>query len=121
MYGDSIFYEPGVDRNSYIVDSMLNMWDLTVGPITCPYGLTGDSDASGSLTSSDIILLVNYVFKGGDPPVPCTPAGDVTCDSSVNSTDIIYLVDHIFRGGDPPCDVCTVTRAVDKWSCFEMP
>jgi len=118
MYGDSIFFEPSVNRNSFIVDSMLNMWELTVGPSGCPYRLTGDGDGSGTLTSSDIILLVNYVFKGREAPLPCAPASDVTYDLSVNSTDIIYLVDYVFRGGGPPCDVCTVTDAATKWGCF---
>lgn len=64
--------------------------------------LTGDVNADGVTTSADIIYLVNYVFKGGPPPVnPGT--GDVNCDGTVTSADIIYLVCYVFKGGPPPC------------------
>lgn len=64
--------------------------------------LPGDANADGTITSSDIIYLVNYVFKGGSPPV--VPGhGDVNCSGSTTSADIIYLVTYVFKGGDPPC------------------
>ena len=34
----------------------------------CPFQ-AGDVNNSGNLTSGDIIYLVNFVFKGGPPPV----------------------------------------------------
>ena len=33
-----------------------------------PCEANGDVNCSGSVTSADIIYLVNYVFKGGPPP-----------------------------------------------------
>jgi hypothetical protein len=108
--------EPGVNRNSFWIDTAMTMWDLTVGPSECPFHLTGDGDLSGSLTSTDVILIVNYVFKSGTPPFPCPPVGDVNCDQAVSSSDIITLVNHIFKGAAPPCDACTVWS--DPWGCF---
>jgi len=72
----------------------------------CPIEKTGDVNESGTITSADIIYLVGYVFKGGDPPTPCVGSGDVNCSGSVTSADIIYLVGFVFKGGDPPCDFC---------------
>jgi hypothetical protein len=81
----------------------------------CWVVVTGDVDTTSAITSGDIISLVGYVFKGGDPPLPCEAAGDVNCDSSVTSSDIIYLVNHVFKSADPPCDVCDLVPGV--WAC----
>ncbi len=35
----------------------------------CPMTILGDVDLGGTVTSGDIIYLVNFVFKGGPPPV----------------------------------------------------
>lgn len=79
--------------------------------ITAP----GDVNCSGTVTSADIIGLVNYVFKGGAPPCPCPAAGDIDCNGVVNSADIIKLVNFVFKGGPPPCDPCTIIPTL--WEC----
>jgi len=64
--------------------------------------LPGDCNADGAFTSADIIYLVNFVFKGGAPPV--VPLhGDVNCNGTTTSADIIYMVYFIFKSGTPPC------------------
>jgi hypothetical protein len=63
--------------------------------------IRGDVNRSGSITSSDIIYLVNYVFKAGPLPVPLQ-SGDVNKDGSINASDVIYLVNFVFKGGPPP-------------------
>lgn len=76
---------------------------------------TGDVNVSGSITSSDIIVLVNYVFKGGATPSPCAAAGDVNCSGAITSADLIGLVNYVFKAGTPPCDVCTLIPGL--WTC----
>ena len=63
-------------------------------------------DTSGTITSADIIFLVNFVFKGGAAPMPCAANADVNCSGTVTSADIIYLVGFVFKGGSAPCDIC---------------
>jgi hypothetical protein len=64
--------------------------------------LPGDVDGSGSITSGDVIRLVNHVFKGGEgAEVPRHE--DVNCDVAATSADIIYLVNYVFKGGSLPC------------------
>ncbi|TDI72683.1 MAG: hypothetical protein E2O84_08455 [Bacteroidetes bacterium] len=75
----------------------------------------GDVNGDALVTSSDIIALVNFVFKGGSGPIPCVAAGDINCNGAVTSADIIALVAYVFKGGTPPCDPCTIIPAV--WSC----
>jgi hypothetical protein len=74
---------------------------------TCPIELTGDVNNNGSITSADIVAMVNFVFKGGEPPMPYPQVADVNCNGSVTSADIIYLVNFVFKSGPEPCDACT--------------
>jgi len=62
----------------------------------------GDVNASGDVTSADIIYMVGHVFKGGPEPVPVPAAGDANSDDRLTSADIIYLVNYVFKGGPAP-------------------
>jgi len=77
--------------------------------------LTGDVNLNGSITSADIIYLVNFTFKGGPAPQPLEASGDINCSGSVTSADIIGLVNFTFKGGVAPCNVCNAT--VLDWAC----
>ena len=54
------------------------------------------------VTVSDVVYIVNYLFKGGPAPSPFL-SGDANCDGSVNITDVIYLINYLFKGGTAPC------------------
>jgi len=61
----------------------------------------GDFNVSGAITSADIILLVNYVFKSG--PASSDPwTMDVDQSGAPTSADIIFLVNYVFKGGSAP-------------------
>lgn len=79
----------------------------------CAIVVDGDVNASGTITSADIIAMVNYVFKGGAAPLPCAANGDVNCNGSVTSADVIALVNFVFKGGAKPCDICNTPAALD--------
>ena len=79
-----------------------------LGAGACAVSLTGDVDENGTINSTDIIGLVNFVFKAGPPPQPIEAAGDANCDGSVASADIIRMVNYVFKGDIPPCDVCSI-------------
>jgi len=68
------------------------------------------------ITSSDIIGLVNFVFKGGIGPLPCDESGDVNCTGAVTSADTIALVGFVFKSGPAPCDACTLLTP-GYWNC----
>jgi hypothetical protein len=69
--------------------------------------MTGDVNVNGTITSADVITLVNFVFKSGAQPQPVKESGDVNCNGSITSADIISLVNFVFKSGTPPCDRCT--------------
>ncbi len=64
--------------------------------------LRGDANTDKKTTVSDVIYLINYLFKGGPAPNPVY-LGDVNCDDKVTVSDVIYLINFLFKGGDPPC------------------
>jgi hypothetical protein len=63
----------------------------------------GDCNAEGEVNISDVIYLINYLFRYGPSPTP-TEVGNVDCDSGVTVSDAIYLINYFFKGGPPPGD-----------------
>jgi hypothetical protein len=61
----------------------------------------GDANGDGAINVADIVYLVNFLYRSGDPPDPME-AGDASCDGIVDVADIVYLVNYLYRGGDPP-------------------
>jgi M6 family metalloprotease-like protein len=65
--------------------------------------MRGDANGDKKLSVSDVVCLINYLFKGGFPPVPELSVGDVNCDGLLNVSDVVYLINYLFKGGPPPC------------------
>ena len=66
----------------------------------------GDANADGKVNSSDIIYIVNHVFKGGASPVPLTSMADANCSGSIAASDIIETVNVVFKSGQFSCSEC---------------
>jgi len=64
--------------------------------------LCGDVNGDGKVNVSDVIYLVNYLFKGGPLPIPELLVGDVNGDGKVTVSDVVYLINYLFKGGPPP-------------------
>jgi hypothetical protein len=94
-------------------------WDgphcFTVVRRPCAVIITGDTDRDGSITSADIITLVNWVFKGGTP-VACYADADANCSATVTAADVIFLVNYVFKGGPGPCNICDLIWS-GAWNC----
>lgn len=60
----------------------------------------GDANFDGHTTISDVVWLINYLFKGGPPP-SYLPSGDVNTDGEITVADVIYFINYLFKGG--PC------------------
>ena len=61
----------------------------------------GDVSADGTVSSSDIISLVNFVFKSGPPPASPTQS-DTNCSQDLTASDVIILVNYVFKGTNVP-------------------
>jgi hypothetical protein len=106
--GQGVYYDPGYEiiwGSTYCLADVSDPNPAVC--IECPIVLTGDVNLSSSITSADVIVLVNFIFKGGAPPQPCPAAGDVNCNGSLTSADVIMLVNFVFKSGPAPCNGCT--------------
>ncbi|MEZ5358693.1 MAG: dockerin type I domain-containing protein [Candidatus Zixiibacteriota bacterium] len=67
--------------------------------------ICGDSNDDGAVNIGDAVHLVNYIFRGGDAPLPLDKT-DVNNDGSTNIGDVVRLTYYIFGGGlAPACPV----------------
>ena len=66
--------------------------------------IIGDTNNDGAVNVSDPVWIINYVFMGGDPPIPYQ-AGDANCDVTVNVSDAVWLINYIFLSGNLPGDL----------------
>ncbi len=64
--------------------------------------IRGDANGDDIITASDVIYLINYLYRSGNPPVPLQ-AGDANGDGAVGPGDVVYLINYLFRNGEPPC------------------
>jgi hypothetical protein len=67
--------------------------------------LCGDCNGDGTITVSDVVYEINYLFKGGFAPKPAI-SGNVNCDDKNNISDVVYLINYLFKGGPKPCQDC---------------
>jgi len=66
--------------------------------------MRGDANADKKVSVSDVIFIINYLFKDGPPPSPfLLEQGDVNCNGHITVTDVVYLINYLFKGGEPPC------------------
>lgn len=70
-----------------------------------PNFVCGDANGNGSISISDAVGLVFYIFAGGTPPSPIA-AGDANCDLAISISDVVFLINYIFAGGAAPCSGC---------------
>ena len=61
----------------------------------------GDANGDGSVNISDVLWILNSVFRQG-PPGPCHSATDVTDAAAVTIDDAISLFSHLLRGEAGP-------------------
>lgn len=66
-----------------------------------PDDIIGDANGDGSVSVSDVVYLIDYLFKNGPAPDPLWK-GDVNGYCGVTLSDIVYLNYYLFSGGAPP-------------------
>jgi hypothetical protein len=61
----------------------------------------GDANYDKIVDVSDVIFLLNYLYKSGPQPYPRL-AGDANCNGEVEAGDIVLLIGYLFKEGPPP-------------------
>jgi hypothetical protein len=66
---------------------------------------TGDVTKDGTIDASDVVYLLNYLYKSGPVPDPLR-LGDLTEDCTVDASDIVFLINYLYKSGLPPGRGC---------------
>ncbi len=67
-----------------------------------PYG---DANRDRAVSISDVVFIINHLFKGGQAPQILNLA-DANGDCGINIADVVYLVSYLFKGGQTPKRGC---------------
>ena len=77
-------------------------WAKSKGLLGC-CKKAGDANGDGITNVGDAVYVINFVFKGGLPPI-CRAEGDANGDKIVNVGDAVYVINFVFKGG--PLPIC---------------
>ncbi len=61
----------------------------------------GDCDADGTPLLTDAVAILDYLFRGAEPP-SCLEACDVDASAEINLSDAVFLLNYLFRGAPDP-------------------
>lgn len=61
----------------------------------------GDATGDGNILLSDIVRIINFLFRGAAAPDPLC-RGDANGSGTILLSDIVYLVNFIFKSGPAP-------------------
>jgi hypothetical protein len=70
----------------------------------CPGGPSfrrGDINADGFVDASDVVYLLDYLFRGGDP-LCCPEAGEINMQPPIDLSDGVTLIGYLYLGWSPP-------------------
>ncbi|UCB53299.1 MAG: VCBS repeat-containing protein [Candidatus Zixiibacteriota bacterium] len=96
-----------------LVDSVKVEWPSTMEQVltdvsvnqflTITEPLRGDANGDGEINVGDVVYIINFLYRGEDPPIPMETA-DANCDGIVDIGDVVYLLNYLYRGGPAPCE-----------------
>jgi hypothetical protein len=62
--------------------------------------MAGNANRDNKVSVSDVVYLINYLFKGG--PEPLIAYSDANGDKKISVSDVVYLINYLFKGGSAP-------------------
>lgn len=83
--------------------SQESLWSKRIRVVVGLDFIRGDTNSDENVSVSDIVYLINYLFKQGSAPEPLH-TGDTNYDGNVTLSDIVYLINYLFKDGAAPCE-----------------
>jgi hypothetical protein len=69
------------------------------------FGVNGDANADSVVGLGDVVKLLDYLYKHGEPP--CIPeSADANGSCLAELGDVVQLLQYLFRNGPPPKKGC---------------
>jgi hypothetical protein len=112
--GEGDFHYAGWHTNYDVVDSLdfpylkevVKMCLATLVTLSQPFDyVIGDVNWDRKIDLSDVVFLINYLYKGGPYPDPWEIA-DVNCDKKLYISDLVYLITYLYKNGPAPPHAC---------------
>ena len=99
---DSCFWPPG-SRLAFSRADAVTYVPRTNLPycFSMSYPGVGDCNADCMVDVGDVVYLIDYLFRDGNPPFP-VDVGDANCDGFVDLGDLVFLINYLYKGGPPP-------------------
>ena len=107
---DSTFIPPTLEWlwTFNVVEEVIPDWS---GPhcyeilLNCCNGERGDlnNPPDGNVDISDLIILISFMFQGGQFPA-CEEEADFNGNGSIDLSDLVLMVAYMFQSGSPPAD-----------------
>ncbi|MCP4704427.1 MAG: hypothetical protein GY865_07435, partial [candidate division Zixibacteria bacterium] len=70
--------------------------------------IPGEADETPPINILDIVLLINFKYKGGPSPAPYALCNcDATCNCVCDILDIVHVINFKYKGGAAPCNCNT--------------
>ncbi len=79
----------------------------------------GDSNSNGIHEIADALLLLEFLFLGGDH-LKCWDAADADDDGDLAISDAVLVLHHLFLGGEFNGELCAQDQTQDLLSCQEV-
>ena len=105
-YQDSTVFVGGMSDFVTPIDSagsILDRFALGDGPVHLDFNyVPGDLDGSFVVDIGDLVMMVDWYFTGGEPPLWPKWRANIDGDFAQDISDLVCLVDYMFTGGPPP-------------------
>jgi hypothetical protein len=106
-FPESLDYRPRMANLSQFWLPKVFLPDTTLSIPTLLQPAPGDADASGAVSISDAVFIINFIFGGGCAPYDLNSADpDGSCGVSIG--DAVYIINYIFGGGAGPLSGCVI-------------
>ncbi len=69
----------------------------------CQAYAKGDYNGDGQMNIGDIILLSNFIYRGGAAPAGGAYRADADCNGQIDVSDVVIAIRYLFLNGTPPC------------------
>jgi hypothetical protein len=69
----------------------------------CELYSKGDYNGDGAVNAGDALYLINFIYKGGPPPLQGAGRADANCDTDIDISDVISIIKYIYGIGSEPC------------------
>ncbi|UCD16381.1 MAG: hypothetical protein JSV44_07905 [Candidatus Zixiibacteriota bacterium] len=63
----------------------------------------GDYNGDGLVNLGDALYLIEFIFKGGEPPSGGAGRADANCDTFIDISDVLYVIKFIYGTAPQPC------------------